>query len=136
MPKIPSETTILVVDDSKVISQTAELFLKPTGYKVVTCSNGFDALSVIMDVKPDLLILDVMMPRLDGYNACLLIRNNHDFEKLPIVMLTSKDGSIDRAKGLMVGCSDYLTKPFSKDSLLECVRKNLELDEERVGDRF
>lgn len=123
----PSKKTVMIVDDSRTISRTAELFLKQAGYDVVIVSDGFYALSSVLDVRPDLLFLDVMMPRLDGFTTCLMIKSNEDFKDLPIVMLTSKDGAIDRAKGQLMGCNDYFTKPFSKDALLECVEKNLNL---------
>ena len=125
MAKEPSKTTIMIVDDSKTIIKTAELFLKQMGYNVVPIEDGFYALAAVQDFKPDLLFLDVMMPRLDGYNTCMAIKSNPDFQNLPIVMLTSKDGAIDKAKGAMMGCNDYLTKPFSKEAFLECVKKNL-----------
>lgn len=116
--------TVMIVDDSKTILRTASSFLAGT-YNVEVSEDGFMALADIIRVKPDILFLDVMMPRLDGYTTCLAIKSNPDFEDLPVVILSSKDSPFDKARGTMMGCNDYLTKPFSKEALLESVRKNL-----------
>lgn len=116
--------TIMVVDDSKTILRTAKMFLEPH-HRVVPVDNGYSALAAVIEVKPDLLFLDVMMPRLDGYKVCLAIKNNPSFANMPIVILSSKDSPFDKARGLNMGCDDYLLKPFSRESLLECVDQYL-----------
>jgi len=116
---------IMIIDDSKVIRKTAVMFLDGLDYEVLQVENGFDALSRIMDDMPDLVFIDVMMPRLGGYETCKIIKQNPDFESLPIVILSSKDGILDKAKGKLYGCDEYLTKPFTKDKLLEVVKKYL-----------
>lgn len=113
---------VMVVDDSKTIRHTAESLLSKAGCDVVTVSDGFEALSAVVEHKPDLIFMDVMMPRLDGYKACVLIKHNDDFKETPVVMLSSKDGLFDKARGRIVGSECYLTKPFTKDELLEAVR--------------
>lgn len=115
---------IMVVDDSKTILRTAKMFLEPT-YRVVPVDNGYSALAAVIEVKPDLVFLDVMMPRLDGYRVCMTIKNNPEFANLPIVFLSSKDSPFDRARGLNMGCDDYLIKPFTRESLIESVRRYL-----------
>lgn len=114
----------MIVDDSQTILKTASIFLKEL-YDVEVVEDGFMALAEIVRLKPDILFLDVMMPRLDGYTTCLAVKSNPDFQDLPIIILSSKDSPFDKARGTMMGCDDYLTKPFSKDALLESVRKNL-----------
>ena len=118
-----NETTlkILVVDDSNTIRRSAEIFLKQGGYEVLLADDGFDALSKISDYQPDLVFCDILMPRLDGYQTCAIIKRNARFAKTPVVMLSSKDGVFDKARGRMVGSQDYLTKPFTKDQLLQAV---------------
>ena len=113
---------VMVVDDSKTIRHTAESLLKKAGCEVVTASDGFEALSAVVEHHPDLIFMDVMMPRLDGYKACVLIKHNDEFKNTPIVMLSSKDGLFDKARGRIVGSECYLTKPFTRDELLEAVR--------------
>ena len=110
------------MDDSKTIRRTAETLLTKAGCTVVTAIDGFDALAKIADTKPDIIFVDVMMPRLDGYQACALIKNNSEFKSTPVIMLSSKDGLFDKAKGRVVGSDQYLTKPFSKDELLGAIR--------------
>lgn len=110
---------VMVVDDSNTIRKSVETILSKVGCQVVTAVDGYDALSKIAESKPDLIFVDIMMPRLDGYQICALIKNNPDFRKTPIVMLSSKDGLFDKAKGRVVGADRYLTKPFSRDELLE-----------------
>lgn len=111
----------MVIDDSKTIRRTAETLLKKVGCEVVTATDGFDALAKIADSKPDIIFVDIMMPRLDGYQTCALIKNNKDFQSTPVIMLSSKDGLFDRAKGRIVGSDQYLTKPFSRDELLGAI---------------
>jgi twitching motility two-component system response regulator PilG len=112
---------ILVVDDSKTIRRTAETLLTKEGCQVFTAIDGFDALSKIADHQPDLIFVDIMMPRLDGYETCSLIKHNKVFKKTPVIMLSSKDGLFDRARGRIVGSEQYLTKPFTKDELLGAI---------------
>ncbi len=116
---------ILVIDDSNTIRRSAELFLKSAGHEVVLAEDGFDALAKIVNDPPALIFIDVMMPRLDGYQTCALIKKNPRFQQIPVIMLTSKDGVFDRARGLLVGCDEYLTKPFSKAELLEAVARHI-----------
>jgi twitching motility two-component system response regulator PilG len=116
---------IMVIDDSKTIRRTAETLLEKAGCKVVTATDGFDALAKIADTRPDLIFVDIMMPRLDGYQTCALIKNNSEFKKTPVIMLSSKDGLFDKAKGRIVGSDQYLTKPFSKNELLGAIEEHL-----------
>jgi len=120
-----SDLTVMVVDDSKTIRKTADTLLKKAGCQVITAEDGFDALSKIVDHKPDIIFVDIMMPRLDGYQACALIKNNQEFKHTPVVMLSSKDGLFDKARGRIVGSDQYLTKPFSKEELLGAIRKHV-----------
>ena len=113
---------IMVIDDSSTIRRSAEIFLGQAGYKIVLAEDGFDALAKINDSHPDLIFCDILMPRLDGYQTCALIKKSAKFRETPVVMLSSKDGLFDRARGVMVGSDEYLTKPFTKDSLLKTVR--------------
>ena len=112
---------VLVIDDSNTIRRSAEIFLKQGGYEVVLAEDGFDALSKVNDHAPDVIFCDILMPRLDGYQTCSLIKKNARFKATPVIMLSSKDGLFDRARGRMVGSDQYLTKPFTKDSLLQTV---------------
>ncbi|HSM31542.1 MAG TPA: twitching motility response regulator PilG [Woeseiaceae bacterium] len=116
---------ILVVDDSKTIRRTAETLLSKEGCQVFTAIDGFDALSKIADHQPDLIFVDIMMPRLDGYETCSLIKHNKMFKETPVIMLSSKDGLFDRARGRIVGSEQYLTKPFTKDELLGAVSNQI-----------
>jgi len=115
---------IMVIDDSSTIRRSAEIFLTQAGYQVVLADDGFAALAKINDHHPSLVFCDILMPRLDGYQTCALIKKSAKFHTTPVVMLSSKDGLFDRARGAMVGSSAYLTKPFSKDSLLAAVREH------------
>jgi len=115
----------MVIDDSKTIRRTAETLLKKVGCEVVTAIDGFDALAKIADHRPDIIFVDIMMPRLDGYQTCALIKNNKEFKSTPVIMLSSKDGLFDRAKGRIVGSDQYLTKPFSRDELLGAISKHV-----------
>lgn len=110
---------VMVVDDSNTIRKTVETILNKNGCQVITAVDGYDALAKIADSRPDLIFIDIMMPRLDGYQTCALVKNNPEFRGTPVVMLSSKDGLFDKAKGRIVGSDQYLTKPFSKDELLE-----------------
>lgn len=116
---------ILVVDDSKTIRRTAETLLTKEGCQVFTAIDGFDALSKIADHQPDLIFVDIMMPRLDGYETCSLIKHNKVFKETPVIMLSSKDGLFDRARGRIVGSEQYLTKPFTKDELLGAIANQI-----------
>jgi twitching motility two-component system response regulator PilG len=112
---------ILVIDDSKTIRRTAETLLSKEGCTVYTAVDGFDALSKIADHRPDVIFVDIMMPRLDGYQTCSLIKHNKSFRDIPVIMLSSKDGLFDRARGRIVGSEQYLTKPFTRDELLGAI---------------
>ncbi len=116
---------ILVIDDSKTIRRTAETLLTKEGCTVFTAIDGFDALSKIADHQPDLIFVDIMMPRLDGYETCSLIKHNKTFRTTPVIMLSSKDGLFDRARGRIVGSEQYLTKPFTKEELLDAIEKHV-----------
>jgi twitching motility two-component system response regulator PilG len=113
---------VLVIDDSKTIRRSAENLLTKEGCDVITATDGFDALAKIADSRPEIIFVDIMMPRLDGYQTCALIKNNSEFKKTPVVMLSSKDGLFDKAKGRIVGSDRYITKPFSKEELLGTIR--------------
>jgi len=117
---------VLVIDDSNTIRRSAEIFLKQAGYDVVLAEDGFDALSKVNDHHPDLIFCDILMPRLDGYQTVAVIRRSGKFAHIPVVMLSSKDGVFDKARGRMVGAQDYLTKPFTKDQLLDAVKRHLQ----------
>lgn len=112
---------VMVIDDSNTIRRSAEIFLAQAGCQVLLAEDGFDALSKITDHRPDVIFVDIMMPRLDGYQTCALIKKNPRLSSTPVIMLSSKDGLFDRARGRMVGSDEYLTKPFTKDSLLKAV---------------
>ncbi len=114
---------VMVIDDSSTIRRSAEIFLRQAGCVVVLADDGFDALSKINDHSPDLIFCDILMPRLDGYQTCALIRKSPRFAQTPVIMLSSKDGLFDRARGRMVGSDQYLTKPFTKDALLDLVQR-------------
>ena len=114
---------VLVIDDSNTIRRSAEIFLKQGGHEVVLAEDGFDALAKVNDVQPDLIFCDILMPRLDGYQTCAIIKRNEKYSSIPVVMLSSKDGVFDKARGRMVGSQDYLTKPFTKDQLLQAVQQ-------------
>lgn len=113
---------VMVIDDSNTIRRSAEIFLKQSGCEVILAEDGFDALAKISTQLPDIIFVDIMMPRLDGYQTCSLIKRNPRFSSTPVIMLSSKDGLFDRARGRMVGSDQYLTKPFTQDSLLQAVR--------------
>jgi twitching motility two-component system response regulator PilG len=124
-PRSLNGLKILVVDDSKTIRRTAETLLTKEGCQVFTAIDGFDALSKIADHQPDLIFVDIMMPRLDGYETCSLIKHNKMYRETPVIMLSSKDGLFDRARGRIVGSEQYLTKPFTKDELLGAISNQI-----------
>jgi len=115
---------VLVVDDSATIRRSAESMLTNEGYEVISAENGFEALSKITCYRPDMIFVDIMMPRLDGYQTCAIIKNNSEFRHTPVVMLTSKDGLFDKARGRVVGSDQYLTKPFTREELLDAVKQH------------
>lgn len=119
-----SDVKVMVIDDSKTIRRTAETLLAREGCTVVTAVDGFEALAKIADHNPDIIFIDIMMPRLDGYQACALIKGNPRFRTTPVIMLSSKDGLFDRARGRIVGSDHYLTKPFTRDELVTAVRNH------------
>ena len=112
---------VLVIDDSNTIRRSAEIFLKQGGHEVLLAEDGFDALAKVNDYQPHLIFCDILMPRLDGYQTCAIIKRNPKFAQVPVIMLSSKDGVFDKARGRLVGAQDYLTKPFTKDQLLQAV---------------
>jgi twitching motility two-component system response regulator PilG len=114
---------VLVIDDSNTIRRSAEIFLKQGGHDVLLAEDGFDALAKVNDYQPNLIFCDILMPRLDGYQTCAIIKRNAKFASVPVVMLSSKDGVFDKARGRMVGSQEYLTKPFTKDQLLQTVKQ-------------
>jgi len=116
---------VLVIDDSKTIRSTAEMLLKKEGCEVITAVDGFEALAKISDHRPQIIFVDIMMPRLDGYQTCALIKNNATYRATPVIMLSSKDGLFDKARGRVVGSEEYLTKPFTRDELLGAIRRHV-----------
>ena len=118
---------VMVIDDSKTIRRTAETLLKKEGCDVVTATDGFEALSKISDQQPQIIFVDIMMPRLDGYQTCSLIKHNKVFRSIPVIMLSSKDGLFDKARGRIVGSEQYLTKPFTREELLGAIRRHVDL---------
>ncbi len=125
--------TVMVIDDSNTIRRSAEIFMSQAGCKVILAEDGFDALAKIADHQPALIFCDVMMPRLDGYQTCSLIKKNPRYRHIPVIMLSSKDGLFDRARGKMVGSDRYLTKPFTRDSLLQVVAAYAEAQAQEAG---
>ena len=119
-----SSLKVMIIDDSKTIRKSAETLLSKEGCTVLTAEDGFEALSVIAVNKPDIIFVDIMMPRLDGYQTCTLIKNNRQFRDTPVIMLTSKDSIFDKARGRIVGSEEYLTKPFTRDDLLQAVSRH------------
>jgi twitching motility two-component system response regulator PilG len=114
---------VMVIDDSKTIRSTAEMLLKKEGCEVITAVDGFEALAKISDHRPQIIFVDIMMPRLDGYQTCALIKNNATYRATPVIMLSSKDGLFDKARGRVVGSEEYLTKPFTREELLGAIRR-------------
>lgn len=125
MDNIFDKLKVMVIDDSKTIRRTAETLLQREGCEVTTAVNGFEALAKIAEINPDIIFIDIMMPRLDGYQTCALIKNSQTYQNIPVIMLSSKDGLFDQAKGRVVGSDEYLTKPFSKDELLGAIRHHI-----------
>jgi twitching motility two-component system response regulator PilG len=125
MPEVsePAGVKVLVIDDSNTIRRSAEIFLGQGGHQVVLAEDGFDALAKVNDHVPELIFCDILMPRLDGYQTCAIIKRNPKFSHVPVIMLSSKDGLFDKARGRMVGSEDYLTKPFTKEQLLRAVQQ-------------
>lgn len=121
----PNSVKVMVIDDSNTIRKSAEIFLVQAGYQVLLAEDGFDALAKIADHQPDVVFCDILMPRLDGYQTCALIKKNARLAATPVIMLSSKDGLFDRARGRLAGSDEYLTKPFTKDSLLKTVASHL-----------
>jgi twitching motility two-component system response regulator PilG len=119
-----TDIKVLVIDDSNTIRRSAEAFLRQAGFNVVLAEDGFDALSKISDHHPQVIFVDIMMPRLDGYQTCALIKQNPTFKTTPVIMLSSKDGIFDRARGKLAGSDQYLTKPFTKEALVEAVHRH------------
>ena len=117
-----SKIKVMVIDDSNTIRRSAEIFLKSSGCQVILAEDGFDALAKISNEHPDLIFVDIMMPRLDGYQTCSLIKRNARYKTTPVIMLSSKDGLFDRARGRMVGSDQYLTKPFTQETLIDAVQ--------------
>lgn len=113
---------VMVIDDSNTIRRSAEIFLTQSKCEIILAVDGFDAMAKIIDTHPDIIFVDIMMPRLDGYQTCTLIKRNSHFKTTPVIMLSSKDGLFDQARGRMVGSDEYLTKPFTKESLLNVVK--------------
>ncbi len=121
---LTSSLKVMVIDDSKTIRKTAESLLTKQGYKVFTAVDGFEALAKIAEHQPDIIFIDILMPRLDGYQTCALIKHNQKFKNTPVIMLSSKDGIFDKAKGRIVGSQQYLTKPFTQDDLLDAIGRH------------
>ena len=117
----PGPVKVLVIDDSNTIRRSAEMFLRQAGFEVILAEDGFDALAKISDHHPKVIFVDIMMPRLDGYQTCALIKQNPNLKSTPVIMLSSKDGVFDRARGRLAGSDRYLTKPFTKEALIEAV---------------
>ena len=122
----PGGLKVMVIDDSKTIRRTAESLLKKEGCEVISAADGFEALSMIADYNPDIIFVDIMMPRLDGYQTCALIKHNQKFKATPVIMLSSKDGLFDRARGRIVGSEEYLTKPFTREELLGAIQRHVQ----------
>ena len=114
---------VMIIDDSNTIRKSAEIFLKSSGCEVLLAEDGFEAMSKIVDNPPNIIFIDIVMPRLDGYQACMLIKKNPIYQSIPVIMLSSKDGLFDKAKGKIVGSDDYLTKPFTAEGLLSTIQK-------------
>jgi twitching motility two-component system response regulator PilG len=119
----PGPIKVLVIDDSNTIRRSAEMFLRQAGFEVVLAEDGFDALAKIIDHQPNVIFVDIMMPRLDGYQTCALIKQNPNLKSTPVIMLSSKDGVFDRARGRLAGSDRYLTKPFTREALIDAVNE-------------
>src|SRR3954454_127880 len=119
---------VLVIDDSNTIRRSAEMFLRQAGFEVILAEDGFDALAKISDHQPRVIFVDIMMPRLDGYQTCALIKQHPNLKSTPVIMLSSKDGVFDRARGRLAGSGQYLTKPSTKEGLLEAITLHVKSD--------
>jgi twitching motility two-component system response regulator PilG len=120
---------VLVVDDSNTIRKSAEVFLKQAGCQVTLSENGYEALALIKDFQPHMIFLDIMMPRLDGYQTCLMLKSNAKYRDIPVIMLSSKDGLFDQARGQLAGANEYMTKPFTREELLRVVGNHVPVQE-------
>ena len=127
-----SAVKVMVIDDSNTIRRSTEAILSKEGFEVLTAADGFEAMSMITDNHPDIIFVDIMMPRLDGYQTCSLIKNNRHFKHTPVVMLSSKDGLFDRARGRIAGSDQHINKPFSKEELLGAIHEHVKTNESRV----
>ncbi len=121
--KALKEVKVMIIDDSSTIRKSAEIFLKSSGCEVIMAEDGFEAMHKIVDNQPDIIFIDIVMPRLNGYQACMLIKKNPVYQSIPVIMLSSKDGLFDKAKGRIAGSDDYLTKPFSSENLINIIQK-------------
>jgi twitching motility two-component system response regulator PilG len=117
-----SDLTVMIIDDSKTTRRSAENLLTREGCTVITAVDGFEALAKIAEHKPDIIFVDITMPRLDGYQTCALIKHNRVFHSTPVILLSSKNSIFDKARGKIVGSERYLTKPFTRDDLLGAIR--------------
>lgn len=124
-----SAVKVMVIDDSNTIRKSTEAILSKEGYEVLTASDGFEAMSMITDNHPDIIFVDIMMPRLDGYQTCSLIKNNRQFKDTPVVMLSSKDGLFDRARGRIAGSDQHINKPFSREDLIGAIHEHVKTTE-------
>ena len=120
---ILKDIKVMIIDDSNMIRRSAEIFLKSSGCEVILAEDGFEAMSKIVDNQPNIIFIDIVMPRLDGYQACMLIKKNPTYQSIPVIMLSSRDGLFDKAKGKIAGSDNYLTKPFTAEGLLSIIRK-------------
>lgn len=124
---------VLIIDDSNTIRKTAEALLERAGYEVLTAADGFEAMSIIADHRPDIIFIDIMMPRLDGYQSCTLIKNNTHFKSIPVIMLSSKDGLFDRARGQIAGANGHINKPFTQKDLVGAIEQHASDDQAATG---
>jgi twitching motility two-component system response regulator PilG len=124
-------TKVMVIDDSNTIRRTTEALLKKAGYDVLTAADGFEAMAMITDHNPDIIFVDIMMPRLDGYQTCSLIKNNRKYRNTPVIMLSSKDGLFDRARGRIAGSEEHVNKPFTQDELIQVINKHVRSAEKK-----
>ncbi|MCG6872374.1 MAG: response regulator [Gammaproteobacteria bacterium] len=126
-------TKVMIVDDSNTIRRTTEALLSKAGYEVVTAADGFEAMSLILDHDPDIIFVDIMMPRLDGYQTCSLIKSNRQFRETPVIMLSSKDGLFDRARGRVAGSEEHVNKPFTQQELVEVINRHVRRERRATG---
>jgi len=126
-------TKVMIVDDSNTIRRTTEALLSKAGYEVVTAGDGFEAMSLIMDHDPDIIFVDIMMPRLDGYQTCSLIKSNRQYRDTPVIMLSSKDGLFDRARGRVAGSEEHVNKPFTQQELVQVINRHVRRENRAAG---